>query len=176
MFPPVRKRQLMVLPPCRVTCYAHNYGSAVWWVWGPHMTGRWRPYKSPFLGAVRMQVEAIKQNRPLVVVGTPGRLAELSRAGTLQTHPASMLVLDEVGTAPDLHCPIRTKLCLGALLGLAHWPAGQARLPGIDSPPQMLLWGLQGLLALDSCSCWCWVLVACQAELYQLLPPPCYIA
>ncbi len=44
-----------------------------------------------------VQVEAIKQNKPLLVVGTPGRLAELSRSGALQTHPAGILVLDEVG-------------------------------------------------------------------------------
>lgn len=42
------------------------------------------------------QVDAIKENKPLMVVGTPGRLAELSRAGALLTHPVSMLVLDEV--------------------------------------------------------------------------------
>eukprot|EP00884_Botryococcus_braunii_P006446 jgi/Botrbrau1/15802/Bobra.4_1s0152.1 len=42
------------------------------------------------------QAEAIKENRPLMVVGTPGRLAELSRSGVLQTHHCSTLVLDEV--------------------------------------------------------------------------------
>ncbi len=45
-----------------------------------------------------VQMEAIKQNKPLMVVGTPGRLAELSRSGALQTHPAGILVLDEVCT------------------------------------------------------------------------------
>ncbi|KAK9918238.1 hypothetical protein WJX75_002476 [Coccomyxa subellipsoidea] len=45
---------------------------------------------------INRQVEAIKQNKPLMVVGTPGRLAELSRSGALQTHPAGILVLDEV--------------------------------------------------------------------------------
>ena len=67
-------------------------------------------------------MEAIKQNRPLVVVGTPGRLAELSRAGTLQTHPASMLVLDEVGLALELAAK-RPKLCLEMMVGRAHHPA-----------------------------------------------------
>ena len=38
----------------------------------------------------------MKRNKPLLVVGTPGRLAELSRAGALQTHTTGMLVLDEV--------------------------------------------------------------------------------
>ena len=33
-----------------------------------------------------LQEEALKLHRPLVVVGTPGRLAELSRAGALLTH------------------------------------------------------------------------------------------
>ena len=50
------------------------------------------------------QVEAIKQNKPLMVVGTPGRLAELSRSGALQTHPAGILVLDEVCTPSLLEC------------------------------------------------------------------------
>jgi hypothetical protein len=38
----------------------------------------------------------MKKNKPLLVVGTPGRLAELSRAGALHTHTTGMLVLDEV--------------------------------------------------------------------------------
>ena len=41
------------------------------------------------------QAEALKANRPLMVVGTPGRLAELSRSGALQTHTTGFLVLDE---------------------------------------------------------------------------------
>ncbi len=51
-----------------------------------------------------MQAEAIKANKPLVVVGTPGRLAELSRAGILQSHDTPMLVLDEVCPMPAA-CP-----------------------------------------------------------------------
>ncbi len=42
------------------------------------------------------QIEALKYHKPLVVVGTPGRLAELSRAGHLGTHKCGILVLDEV--------------------------------------------------------------------------------
>eukprot|EP00803_Ostreobium_quekettii_P007259 evm.model.scf_1591.2 EVM.evm.TU.scf_1591.2 scf_1591:21296-30801(-) len=42
------------------------------------------------------QVEALKHEKPLVVVGTPGRLADHSKAGVLQTHDCPMLVLDEV--------------------------------------------------------------------------------
>ena len=33
------------------------------------------------------QVEQIKRNRPLVVVGTPGRVADLSRQGILKVKP-----------------------------------------------------------------------------------------
>ena len=43
-----------------------------------------------------MQAEALKLNKPLIVVGTPGRLTELSRMGRLQTHNCPILVLDEV--------------------------------------------------------------------------------
>lgn len=42
-----------------------------------------------------MQEEAIKLNKPLMVVGTPGRLGELSRYGVLLTHSCGLLVLDE---------------------------------------------------------------------------------
>lgn len=43
-----------------------------------------------------MQIEAIQKNKPLVIVGTPGRLAELSRSGALLSHTCPILVLDEV--------------------------------------------------------------------------------
>ena len=33
---------------------------------------------------VHWQAEALKLNKPVLVVGTPGRLAELSREGALQ--------------------------------------------------------------------------------------------
>ncbi|EPS59969.1 hypothetical protein M569_14834, partial [Genlisea aurea] len=42
------------------------------------------------------QEEALKKNKPLVVVGTPGRIAEISRDGKLRTHTSRFLVLDEV--------------------------------------------------------------------------------
>ncbi|KAG5249301.1 DEAD/DEAH box helicase family protein [Salix suchowensis] len=42
------------------------------------------------------QEEALKKNKPLIVVGTPGRIAEISAAGKLQTHGCRFLVLDEV--------------------------------------------------------------------------------
>ncbi|KAL3678012.1 hypothetical protein R1sor_020968 [Riccia sorocarpa] len=41
------------------------------------------------------QEEALKRNKPLIVVGTPGRISELSRAGKLHTHDCRFLVLDE---------------------------------------------------------------------------------
>lgn len=42
------------------------------------------------------QIEALRYHKPLVVVGTPGRLAELNRGGYLSTHKCGLLVLDEV--------------------------------------------------------------------------------
>ena len=44
---------------------------------------------------VRRQEEAIRKKKPLLVVGTPGRLAELSRNGILRTHGVKCLVIDE---------------------------------------------------------------------------------
>lgn len=43
----------------------------------------------------RRQEEGLRQNKPLVVVGTPGRIADISRAGKLHTHGCRFLVLDE---------------------------------------------------------------------------------
>lgn len=42
------------------------------------------------------QEEALKKNKPLIVVGTPGRISEISLAGKLHTHGCRVLVLDEV--------------------------------------------------------------------------------
>lgn len=41
----------------------------------------------------------MQMHKPLMVVGTPGRLAELSRAGALGLHQCALLVLDEVRCA-----------------------------------------------------------------------------
>ncbi|KAL0051824.1 hypothetical protein WJX82_002704 [Trebouxia sp. C0006] len=49
------------------------------------------------------QAEALKLNKPLMVVGTPGRLTELSRMGRLQTHSCPILVLDEVDQLLEYH-------------------------------------------------------------------------
>ncbi|KAG8374881.1 hypothetical protein BUALT_Bualt10G0041600 [Buddleja alternifolia] len=42
------------------------------------------------------QEEALKKNKPVIVVGTPGRIAEISASGKLHTHGCQFLVLDEV--------------------------------------------------------------------------------
>lgn len=42
------------------------------------------------------QEEALKKNKPIIVVGTPGRISEISAAGKLHTHGCRFLVLDEV--------------------------------------------------------------------------------
>ncbi|PON34677.1 DEAD-box ATP-dependent RNA helicase 47, mitochondrial [Trema orientale] len=42
------------------------------------------------------QEEALKKNKPVIVVGTPGRIAEISASGKLHTHECRYLVLDEV--------------------------------------------------------------------------------
>ncbi|KAK6158159.1 hypothetical protein DH2020_005473 [Rehmannia glutinosa] len=42
------------------------------------------------------QEEALRKNKPVIVVGTPGRLAEISASGKLHTHNCRFLVLDEV--------------------------------------------------------------------------------
>uniref|UniRef100_A0A2N9EJZ3 RNA helicase n=1 Tax=Fagus sylvatica TaxID=28930 RepID=A0A2N9EJZ3_FAGSY len=42
------------------------------------------------------QEEALKKNKPAIIVGTPGRIAEISAAGKLHTHGCRFLVLDEV--------------------------------------------------------------------------------
>lgn len=48
-------------------------------------------------GANKMrQEEALRKNKPAIVVGTPGRIAEISAAGKLHTHGCRFLVLDEV--------------------------------------------------------------------------------
>ena len=56
--------------------------------------------KQHLSGDLLEQVEAIKQNKPLMIVGTPGRLAELSRAGALLSHTCPLLVLDEASHSP----------------------------------------------------------------------------
>uniref|UniRef100_A0A7N0ZTE6 RNA helicase n=1 Tax=Kalanchoe fedtschenkoi TaxID=63787 RepID=A0A7N0ZTE6_KALFE len=42
------------------------------------------------------QEEGLRKNKPAIVVGTPGRIAEISAAGKLHTHDCRFLVLDEV--------------------------------------------------------------------------------
>lgn len=45
------------------------------------------------------QQEALEANTPLIVVGTPGRVAEMIRYGVLKLHSCPVLVLDEVSWA-----------------------------------------------------------------------------
>ena len=45
---------------------------------------------------IRRQLESMRSNKPLLVVGTPGRMAEHSRMGALRTHRTAAVVLDEV--------------------------------------------------------------------------------
>ena len=66
-----------------------------------------------------MQEEALKLHRPLVVVGTPGRLAELSRAGALLTHHTGV-PLPNGPVAPcagsgAAQCGITACLCCAAM-------------------------------------------------------------
>ncbi|KAI3823642.1 hypothetical protein L1987_05082 [Smallanthus sonchifolius] len=42
------------------------------------------------------QEEALRKHKPVIVVGTPGRIAEISSAGKLHTHGCRFLVLDEI--------------------------------------------------------------------------------
>ncbi|XP_048230533.1 DEAD-box ATP-dependent RNA helicase 47, mitochondrial isoform X2 [Ricinus communis] len=42
------------------------------------------------------QEEALRKNKPAIIVGTPGRISEISAAGKLHTHGCRYLVLDEV--------------------------------------------------------------------------------
>ncbi|KAI3990455.1 hypothetical protein MKX01_021390 [Papaver californicum] len=42
------------------------------------------------------QEEALRKNKPSIVVGTPGRIAKISATGKLHTHNCRFLVLDEV--------------------------------------------------------------------------------
>ncbi|KAI3522547.1 hypothetical protein L1887_00417 [Cichorium endivia] len=42
------------------------------------------------------QEESLRKNKPLIVVGTPGRIAEISSSGKLHTHGCRYLVLDEI--------------------------------------------------------------------------------
>lgn len=44
----------------------------------------------------RRQAEALAFNKPLIVVGTPGRVAEMIKFGSLKVHQCPILVLDEV--------------------------------------------------------------------------------
>ena len=48
---------------------------------------------------LKNQVDALLLNKPLVVVGTPGRVSEFVRLGALKLHRCPLMVLDEVSRA-----------------------------------------------------------------------------
>lgn len=78
------------------------------------------------------QEEALKKNKPSIVVGTPGRIAEISAAGKLQTHGCRFLVLDEVDELlsfnfrEDMH---RILEHVGKKAGAEHTSKTSATLP-----------------------------------------------
>ena len=69
-----------------------------------------------------VQEEALKVHRPLVLVGTPGRLAELSRAGALLTHHTGAS-LHQLSYWMSASC-IR---CLRSIIAGAPWIALEIR-------------------------------------------------
>lgn len=70
------------------------------------------------------QAEALKLNKPLLVVGTPGRLTELSRMGKLHTHSCPILVLDEVRAA--FIALLLNTICITRHACLTHFHFDQA--------------------------------------------------
>ena len=67
-----------------------------------------------------MQNEALKKAKPMVVVGTAGRIAELSRSGQLQMHQTGILVLDEVRRACSSRLRAMHILILNTIPGLSR--------------------------------------------------------
>ena len=62
-----------------------------------------RQYVAQAIGGANMkrQMEALRREKPMLVIGTPGRLAELSELGHLRTHHVRCLVLDEADELLD---------------------------------------------------------------------------
>ncbi len=92
----------------------------------------------------RYQEEALLLNKPLIVVGTPGRVSEFVRIGVLKLHRCPLLVLDEADQllAPafaeemnhiTLHCG--KSLLLGDAAGGGH-DAGPEAGDGAPQPPR----------------------------------------
>lgn len=86
-----------------------------------------------------MQAEALKLNKPLMVVGTPGRLTELSRMGRLQTHSCPILVLDEVYLMIVLSCNLSMCPTLHALRVCNVCTHSEAVITCLLFPQSMLL-------------------------------------
>ncbi|KAL2517049.1 DEAD-box ATP-dependent RNA helicase 47 [Abeliophyllum distichum] len=75
------------------------------------------------------QEEALKKNKPAIIVGTPGRIAEISAAGKLHTHSCRYLVLDEV----DQLLAFSFREDLHRIIGHVGRRSG-AGLPGANGP------------------------------------------
>ncbi len=71
------------------------------------------------------QREALVRHRPLLVVGTPGRVAELVRDAALPLHRCGVLVLDEVSTGRAAGCGSGPRL---SWRGLGAWGSGRGRI------------------------------------------------
>lgn len=74
------------------------------------------------------QEEALKKNKPCIVVGTPGRISEISKAGKLFTHGCKFLVLDEA----DQLLSIKFRSDMRRIL--EH--VGQRRSPAVPAQPK----------------------------------------
>lgn len=89
---------------------------------------------------LRRQVEALKKGRPVLVVGTPGRLAELSQLGALRLHLCRTMVLDEADELLDgvfsRHLAHLASACGRALPG--GTAARQTSLVSATLPPRAL--------------------------------------
>lgn len=108
------------------------------------------------------QAEAVHVNRPVMVVGTPGRLAEFSRSGVLATHFTGTLVLDEADQLLESHF----REDLGRLL--EH--TGRRCLDGRQT---VLVSATLTPAVLSACSAWCpdLVPVSVSAALPQVPSP-----
>ena len=58
----------------------------------------------------KRQHEALRQHRPMIVVGTPGRIVELIESGALQAQHCPLLVLDEARPRSTCDCLMLTCL------------------------------------------------------------------
>ena len=98
-----------------------------------------RQYVAQAIGGANMkrQLEALRRHKPMLVVGTPGRLAELSLLGHLKSHGCATLVLDEADEL--LGAPFRVHLArLEEHCGRAARPGRQTVLVSATLTPAVL--------------------------------------